>query len=101
VQGGELLLTTGYGWPESDAESRRTIRALNDKRLAAVLFEPTSFLGRIPASVHRNTMRGRLQRVQSLLSGPLDDPSLRRDLAVIKEIEHLLASEARPAVHHA
>jgi hypothetical protein len=50
---------------------------------------------------HRNTMRGRLQRVQSLLSRSLDDPSLRRDLAVIKEIEHLLASEARPAVHHA
>ncbi len=51
VQGGELLLTTGYGWPEADTESRRTIRALNDKRLAAVLFEPTSFLGQIPASV--------------------------------------------------
>jgi purine catabolism regulator len=50
-QGGELLLTTGYGWPKADHESRRTIRALNGKRLAAVLFEPTSFLGQIPASV--------------------------------------------------
>jgi PucR family transcriptional regulator, purine catabolism regulatory protein len=51
VQGGELLLTTGYGWPEDDTESRRTIRALNGKRLAAVLFEPTSYLGQIPVSV--------------------------------------------------
>jgi hypothetical protein len=39
--------------------------------------------------------------VQSLLSRPLDDPSLRRDLAVIKEIEHLLASEIHAAVHYA
>jgi DNA-binding PucR family transcriptional regulator len=51
--------------------------------------------------IHRNTMRGRLARVQSLLSRPLDDTSLRRDLPVIKEIEHLLASEIHAAVHYA
>ena len=42
--------------------------------------------------IHRNTMRGRLQRLQTLLGRSLDDPTLRRDLAVSKEIEHLLGS---------
>ena len=51
IQGGELLLTTGYGWPEADQTSRRTIRALNGKRLAAILFDPGPFLGQIPPSV--------------------------------------------------
>ncbi|HET7266244.1 MAG TPA: PucR family transcriptional regulator ligand-binding domain-containing protein [bacterium] len=51
IQGGELLLTTGYGWPEIEQTSRRTIRALNAKRLAAILFDPGPFLGEIPASV--------------------------------------------------
>jgi len=51
IQGGELLLTTGYGWPEVEQTSRRTIRALNGKRLAAILFDPGPFLGAIPASV--------------------------------------------------
>jgi len=51
IQGGELLLTTGYGWPEVEQTSRRTIRALNGKRLAAILFDPGPFLGEIPANV--------------------------------------------------
>jgi purine catabolism regulator len=51
IQGGELLLTTGYGWPETEQTSRRTIRALNGKRLAAILFDPGPFLGEIPANV--------------------------------------------------
>ncbi|HEV2280870.1 MAG TPA: PucR family transcriptional regulator ligand-binding domain-containing protein [bacterium] len=51
IQGGELLLTTGYGWPEMEQTSRRTIRALNGKRLAAILFDPGPFLGEIPANV--------------------------------------------------
>ena len=51
IQGGELLLTTGYGWPEAEQSSRRTIRALNGKRLAAILFDPGPFLGQIPANV--------------------------------------------------
>lgn len=51
IQGGELLLTTGYGWPEAEQTSRRTIRALNGKRLAAILFDPGPFLGEIPANV--------------------------------------------------
>jgi len=51
IQGGELLLTTGYGWPEVEQTSRRTIRALNAKRLAAILFDPGPFLGEIPANV--------------------------------------------------
>ena len=51
IQGGELLLTTGYGWPEAEQTSRRTIRALNGKRLAAILFDPGPFLGQIPANV--------------------------------------------------
>ncbi|MHB8731285.1 MAG: PucR family transcriptional regulator [bacterium] len=51
IQGGELLLTTGYGWPELEQTSRRTIRALNGKRLAAILFDPGPFLGEIPANV--------------------------------------------------
>jgi PucR family transcriptional regulator, purine catabolism regulatory protein len=51
IQGGELLLTTGYGWPEADQTSRRTIRSLNSKRLAAILFDPGPFLGQIPPSV--------------------------------------------------
>jgi PucR family transcriptional regulator, purine catabolism regulatory protein len=45
--------------------------------------------------IHRNTMHGRVQRVQALLGRSLDDPTLRRDLAVSKEIEHLLASDGR------
>lgn len=51
IQGGELLLTTGYGWPEVEQTSRRTIRALNGKRLAAILFDPGPFLGEIPGNV--------------------------------------------------
>jgi purine catabolism regulator len=51
IQGGELLLTTGYGWPETEQTSRRTIRALNGKGLAAILFDPGPFLGEIPANV--------------------------------------------------
>jgi purine catabolism regulator len=51
IQGGELLLTTGYGWPQAEPISRRTIRALSGKRLAAILFDPGPFLGAIPANV--------------------------------------------------
>ena len=51
IQGGELLLTTGYAWPEAEPTSRRTIRALNGKRLAAILFDPGPFLGQIPANI--------------------------------------------------
>ncbi|HLY23627.1 MAG TPA: PucR family transcriptional regulator ligand-binding domain-containing protein [bacterium] len=51
IQGGELLLTTGYGWPETEQTSRRTIRALNGKGLAAILFDPGPFLGEIPVNV--------------------------------------------------
>jgi purine catabolism regulator len=51
IQGGELLLTTGYGWPVVEQTSRRTIRALNAKRLAAILFDPGPFLGEIPPNV--------------------------------------------------
>jgi hypothetical protein len=39
-------------------------------------------------------MRGRLERVERLLCRSLDDPTVRRDLAVIKEIEHLLAPDS-------
>jgi purine catabolism regulator len=48
--------------------------------------------------IHRNTMRGRLERVQALLCRPLGDPTVRRDLAVIKEIEHLLVPESRVTI---
>ena len=51
IQGGELLLTTGYAWPEMEDISRRTIRELNGKRLAAILFDPGPFLGQIPPNV--------------------------------------------------
>lgn len=51
IQGGELLLTTGYAWPETEHISRRTIRELNGKRLAAILFDPGPFLGQIPFNV--------------------------------------------------
>jgi sugar diacid utilization regulator len=43
--------------------------------------------------IHRNTMRGRLLRVQDILARPLTDPTLRRDLGVVKEIERLLGSQ--------
>ncbi|MDR5695881.1 MAG: PucR family transcriptional regulator ligand-binding domain-containing protein [Armatimonadota bacterium] len=51
VRGGELLLTTGYGWPVEDEERRRTVRELNAKGLAAILFEPSKFLQEIPRSI--------------------------------------------------
>ncbi|MDR7435423.1 MAG: PucR family transcriptional regulator ligand-binding domain-containing protein [Armatimonadota bacterium] len=51
VRGGELLLTTGYGWPTEDEERRRTVRELNAKGLAAILFEPSKFLQEIPRSI--------------------------------------------------
>ena len=57
IHGGELLLTTGYAWPEAEQTSRRTIRALNGKRLAAILFDPGPFLGQIPANVVEEAAR--------------------------------------------
>jgi purine catabolism regulator len=48
--------------------------------------------------IHRNTMRGRLERIQALLGRSLDDATARRDLAVMREVEHLLASEFTPAL---
>lgn len=51
VRGGELLLTTGYGWPSDDEERQRTVRELNAKGLAAILFEPSKFLQEIPRSI--------------------------------------------------
>ncbi len=47
--------------------------------------------------IHRNTIRARIQRAQALLGRSLDEPAIRRDLAVMKEIEHLLDTAARPA----
>lgn len=51
VRGGELLLTTGYGWPVEEEERQRTVRELNAKGLAAILFEPSKFLQEIPGSI--------------------------------------------------
>lgn len=51
VRGGELLLTTGYGWPVEEEERQRTVRELNAKGLAAILFEPSKFLREIPGSI--------------------------------------------------
>jgi sugar diacid utilization regulator len=48
--------------------------------------------------IHRNTMRARLERIQTHLGRSLDDPTVRRDLAVMKEVEQLSAPEATPTL---
>lgn len=51
LRGGELLLTTGYGWPREPSIERQTIRALNDLALAGILFETGKFIRRVPKVV--------------------------------------------------
>ncbi|MDR7543180.1 MAG: PucR family transcriptional regulator ligand-binding domain-containing protein [Armatimonadota bacterium] len=57
LHGGELLLTTGYGWPKDPAVQRRTIRALNRLSLAGILFETGKFINRVPPAVRREADR--------------------------------------------
>jgi len=57
LHGGELLLTTGYGWPRDPAVQRRTIQALNRLSLAGILFETGKFISRVPSAVKREADR--------------------------------------------
>ncbi|MDR7464804.1 MAG: PucR family transcriptional regulator ligand-binding domain-containing protein [Armatimonadota bacterium] len=57
LHGGELLLTTGYGWPRDPVVQRRTIRELDRLSLAGILFETGKFIDRVPATVRREADR--------------------------------------------
>jgi len=57
LHGGELLLTTGYGWPRDPHVQRKTVRALNDLSLAGILFETGKFIRKVPLIVRREANR--------------------------------------------
>lgn len=48
VQGGQLLLTTGYNWPRDEASARALIRALRERDLAGVVLAVPNFLEHFP-----------------------------------------------------
>jgi purine catabolism regulator len=56
-QGGELLLTTGFGWPRDKTVQSNTIRALDALSLAGILFEKGKFIEAAPAVVRREADR--------------------------------------------
>jgi len=51
LRGGELLLTTGFGFPRDAATQTAIIRALNEIQLAGVLFETGKFIKKVPSAV--------------------------------------------------
>lgn len=57
LHGGELLLTTGYGWSRNPRVQRKTVRALNDLSLAGILFETGKFIRKVPLTVRREAER--------------------------------------------
>lgn len=46
--------------------------------------------------IHRNTLRGRLQRIESLLGQPLTDPDLRAELWIALRLEDRAVAEDAP-----
>jgi PucR family transcriptional regulator, purine catabolism regulatory protein len=51
LKGGELLLTTGMGWPAKAAEQRRFIGELADREVAALVVELNPTLPAVPKAV--------------------------------------------------
>jgi PucR family transcriptional regulator, purine catabolism regulatory protein len=51
LKGGELLLTTGMGWPDRAGEQRRFIGELADREVAALVVEPGPALSAVPKPV--------------------------------------------------
>ncbi|MDR5694635.1 MAG: PucR family transcriptional regulator ligand-binding domain-containing protein [Armatimonadota bacterium] len=57
LRGGELLLTTGFGFPKDAATQISLIRALNEIQLAGVLFETGKFIQKVPPAVVKEADR--------------------------------------------
>src|SRR5215208_3078778 len=51
LKGGELLLTTGMGWPTKAAEQRRFIGELAEREVAALVVELNPTLPAVPKAV--------------------------------------------------
>ena len=49
--GGELLLTTGYSWPENPEDQRRIVRELHMSNIAALVFQTGRYFPDVPPAV--------------------------------------------------
>ncbi|HEY8417102.1 MAG TPA: PucR family transcriptional regulator ligand-binding domain-containing protein [Limnochordales bacterium] len=49
--GGELLLTTGYSWPDDPQDQRRIVRELHMSNIAALLFQTGRYFPNVPPAV--------------------------------------------------
>src|SRR5690606_41511293 len=85
--GGELLLTTGYSWPESPADQRRIVRELHTSNIAALLFQTGRYFPDVPPAVLEAA--DALKLLRELLTR--EQARLRQALAYLREPRTLAA----------
>ena len=99
VREGQLLLTTGYGWPRAAAEQRSLVRALVEKGLAGIALAVPKYFEWFPEVVVKEANRLGLPLVELPWEMPFARITEEVNGAVIAEQYRVI--EQATAIHHA
>ena len=99
VRGGELLLSTGYGWPKDPSEQARVIRELDRIGLAGLLIETGRFYDRIPSAILKTADAVDLPVLEGPWELPFVDITEAVDRLIIRDQYEML--ERSEEIHRA